>query len=86
MKPKLSKKEAQEKINEFFKRKDFTAEEVRKIKRLAMKFNIKLGMRRKKFCKKCFSQLRGKARVTKFYKTIECEKCGYNNRHKLIAK
>ena len=41
MKKKLTKKEAEEKINEFFKNDNFDSEEMKKIKKLAMKFNIK---------------------------------------------
>ena len=80
MKTKITKQEAKKKIEEFFERENFTAEEVKKIKRLAMKFNIKLGNKKKKFCRKCLSKLKGKTRVTKIYKTIECEKCGQLNR------
>ena len=83
MKKKGNKTEAKEKIDSFFKKKSFTAEEVRKIKRLAMKFNIKLGEKRKKFCKKCLNKLKGKTRITKSYKTTECEVCGYGNRVKI---
>jgi RNase P subunit RPR2 len=82
MKRKLSKTEAKEKIDKFFQREDFSAEEVKKIKRLAMKFNLKLGEKRKLFCKKCLSRLRGKLRVSKTHKTIECGSCGQVNRHK----
>lgn len=84
MKTKLSRQEAQKKIEQFFQRENFSAEEVRKIKRLAMKFNIKLGSYRKLFCKKCLSRLRGKIRVNKTHKIIECEKCSYKNRFKMI--
>jgi len=80
---KISRYEAREKIESFFKRKEFTPEEVKKMKRLAMKYNIKLAGERKKFCKKCLSQLRGKTRITKHYKTIICGNCQYKNRHKL---
>ena len=83
MKIKLSKDETKEKINEFFIRENFFPDEVRKIKKLAMKFNIKLGKYRQKFCKKCFSQLKGKIRVSKMHRTIECEKCGFLNRHRI---
>ena len=83
MKTKLSKTEAREKINDFFKRKKFTAKEIKKIKRLAMKFNIKLGERRRLFCKRCLSKLKGKIRVSRCYKTVECESCGFVNRFKV---
>jgi len=83
MKTNLNKKEAQEKIDEFFKKCDFTAEEVKKIKRLAMKFNIKLGLHKRTFCKKCMSKLKGKLSIKKMYKTIECKNCKYKNRFKI---
>lgn len=86
MKVKLNRKEAQEKIEEFFKREDFKPEEVKKIKRLAMKFSINLGQKRKKFCKKCLSKLNGKTRVDKIHKSIKCSACGYVNRFKLRSK
>jgi len=83
MKTKLSKTEAKEKITSFFKKSNFTPEEVKKIKRLAMKFNIKLKEHRKKFCKKCLSKLKGKTRITKLYKIVECFTCGYRNKFKI---
>ena len=59
MKKKLTRKEAKEKIEDFFKQeKELDPKYVKKIKRLAMAYNIKLGAYRKKFCKKCFNDLR----------------------------
>mgnify|MGYP001610670630 CR=1 FL=1 len=83
MKTKLSKTEAKKKIDEFFRKEKFNSDEVRKIKRIAMKHNIKLGSYRKSFCKKCLSQLKGKIRINKGYKTVKCEVCGYSNRIKI---
>jgi len=83
MKPKLSKPEAQAKIEEFFKKDTFTPKQLKKIKRLAMKFKIKLKSYRKKFCKSCLSQLKGKARITKTHKSIICQICGYKNKFRL---
>lgn len=83
MKKELSKTQANEKIDSVLKRESFSSEEVRKTKRLAMSYNIKLRERRKKFCKYCLAQLRGKLRLTKTYKTIECEFCGKKNKSKL---
>ncbi len=80
MKIRLARAEAQKKIREFFEKLDFKAEEIKKIRRLAMKFNIKLGNYRKLFCKKCFSQLKGKTRIKNKSKTIICDKCGFMNR------
>lgn len=87
MKKGLSRTEAQEKINELFgKGREFSADEVKKIKRLAMKYNIKLGSYRKLFCKKCFSFLKGKTRITKAYKIIECGRCRAVNRQRIRFK
>ena len=83
MKTKLSKSQAEQKIKEFFEKNKFISEEMKKIKRLAMKLNIKLGDYKRKFCKKCLSQLKGKTRIKKVSKTIECEKCGFKNRFKM---
>lgn len=83
MKTQLNKTSAKDKIESFFKKSDFTKEEMRKIKRLAMKFKIRLKDKRKTFCKKCLSQLKGKTRISKGYKTIECSFCGYKNRFKM---
>ena len=83
MKKKLTRKEAQTKIEELFARGRFSSDEVRKIKRIAMKFNIKLGENKNKFCKKCLLRLKGKTRVTKNYKIVKCASCGFLNRFKL---
>jgi RNase P subunit RPR2 len=86
VKTKLSRIGAKEKIDEFFKRGSFTPEEVRKVKKLAMKFKIRLGEYRKRFCKNCLSKLKGKTRVTRFYKTVECADCSFKNRFKIQKK
>jgi len=83
MKTNLNKTEAKEKIDKFFQREKFTSEEMRKIKRLAMKFRIRLKEKRRRFCKKCLSQLKGKIRISNGNKIIECEKCGFRNRFKM---
>ena len=83
MKKKISKSEAEEKIELFFKKESFTQKEIKKIKRLAMKFKIKLGEYRKKFCKKCLSRLKGKTRISKSHKTVECGKCKYKNKFRM---
>jgi len=83
MKTKLSRSQAEQKINDFFKQSKFTSKEMKKTKRLAMKFNIKLLPHKRKFCKSCLSQLKGKTRVTKTHKIIECNNCDYKNRFKL---
>lgn len=81
---KLIKSEAEQEIKDFFKNlKDKQPRDIKKIKRLAMKHNIKLGSLRKKFCKKCYStDLRVKSIKNKM-KTVECENCGKISRWKL---
>lgn len=83
MKRDINKKEAVVRINEFFEKDNFDSEEIRKIKRLAMKYKIRLGMKRKLFCKKCYSKLEGKTRLNKKHKTIECINCGFKNKFKI---
>lgn len=82
MKKELNKTQTKEKIELFFS-KPFTPEQLKKIKRLAMKFNIKLGGKRKLFCKKCLSPLAGKLSITKTHKTVECKFCGFRNKVRL---
>lgn len=86
MKSKLSKSEAQEKIKEFFSHiKHKTPEEVKKIKKLAMSHNIKLGDKRKLFCKKCLNPYARDSSISikNGFLTIECSNCNYKNRWKL---
>ncbi|MEM4271557.1 MAG: hypothetical protein QXD13_00480 [Candidatus Pacearchaeota archaeon] len=83
MKTSLNKTQAKEAIAKFFERESFSSDEVKKIKRLAMKFNIKLGAYRSRFCRKCLSQLKGKLRVSRTHKTVECTSCGYKNKIKI---
>lgn len=89
MKLSINKTEAKQKIDEFFGQSSFTPEQLKKIRRIAMKFKIKLGAYRKQFCKKCLSQLKGKIRISKekkgMYKTVECEKCGYKNKVRIAV-
>ena len=80
MKTKLSKTDAKEKISKFFQKKNFSPDELKKIKRLAMKFNIKLTHYRKLFCKSCLNPLAGKIKVTKTHKTVECKYCKTKNK------
>ena len=74
---KLSKNEAKEKIEGFFKDVEHKRpEEIRKIKRIAMHYNIKLGDKRKKFCKKCYSVNLKVKSIKDKVKTAECGNCG----------
>ena len=82
---KISKKEAIEKIKDFFLGK-YDREEVRKIKRLAMSHNIKLGEKRKLFCKKCYSMNLQVLGIKKGFKNIRCLDCGNLMRWKIKLK
>jgi len=79
----ISKEKTKEKIAEFFSRENFSASEVRKIKRLAMKFKIPLKQFKRQFCKFCLSQLKGQIRISKTHKTIICENCKKANKCRL---
>jgi RNase P subunit RPR2 len=85
---KLSKKEAQKEIEEFFSDiKNKSPKEIKKIKSLAMTQNIKLGEKRKLFCKECMTPYKfPKIRINNLYRVIECEKCGYVARYKISEK
>jgi RNase P subunit RPR2 len=80
MKSTLTKSQASQKIELFFKNTEFTPKELKKIKRLAMKYRISLKNLRKKFCKSCLYPLKGKTRVTKTSKTVICQSCGFKNK------
>lgn len=84
MKTKISKLEAKEKIENFFEQDKIEAKYVKKIKRLAMKFHIRLGNYKRRFCKKCLSDLRdGNIRINKSWKNVKCKKCNYVNKWKI---
>ena len=81
----ISKTEAKKQIDEFFKNiKHKTKEDVKKIKKLAMSHNIKLGDKRKLFCKKCLSPLTNSSiSINHGFITAICGGCSYKNRWKL---
>ncbi len=80
----LSKTEAEREIREFFLDiKEKTPKEIKKIKKLAMSYNIPLKESRKKFCKKCCSPKLKIKGVKKKVKTVECENCGKLMRWKI---
>lgn len=87
MKTKLSKKETEERIKEFFSHISHkTPEEVKKMKKLAMKHNIKLGDKRKLFCKKCFTpynRSNSSMNIRNGFLTIVCENCSNKSRWKI---
>ena len=84
---KFNKKQAEEKIKEFFNNLDNKKpEDIIKIKRLAMHNKIKLGALRKKFCKKCYSVLNAKnsqIRIKNGFRAVKCLKCGCISRWKI---
>jgi RNase P subunit RPR2 len=82
---KLSKTEARDHIYNFFQNtKNKSPDEIKDIKRLAMRHNIPLKEKRKKFCKKCFSDYKkSKLRIKNKIKSITCENCGYVSRWKI---
>jgi len=86
MKKKISKTEATELIDKFFKDiKNKSSNEVKKIKRLAMLYNLPLKEKRKLFCRKCFTPYtnKGKVRIKNKVKSIECQNCGNLSRWKI---
>ncbi|MBD3247645.1 hypothetical protein GF378_03450 [Candidatus Pacearchaeota archaeon] len=92
MNTKISKKTAKKKIENFFndikKGKEKTPKQVKKIKRLAMAKNIKLGEKRKMFCEKCLIPYSGKekVRIKKDLKSVACSNCGHINKWKIKAE
>ncbi|MBS3080605.1 hypothetical protein J4221_03990 [Candidatus Pacearchaeota archaeon] len=82
---KLSKEEIKKIIDNTFSHHP-SQKEIKKAKKLAMSKNIKLGEKRKLFCKKCFTYFTSKnseIRIKKPYKIIKCKNCGYVSRWKL---
>jgi len=81
---KENKEEARKNIEDFFKDlKDKTPKEIKKIKTLAMSFNIKLGDKRKKFCPKCYSTKLKFRKIKNGTKIVECENCSNLMRWKI---
>ncbi len=62
-----------------------TPEMLKKLKRLAMSKNVKIGALRRRFCKKCYSlfPINSQIRIKKRIKTLKCKKCGYVTRYKI---
>ena len=85
MKTKISKTEAKEEIEQFFLDiEDKTAKEIKKIKSLAMKFNIKLSKKRQLFCRKCLNPYKHPSIIVKkgFIKII-CNNCENKSKWKI---
>ncbi|MDO8623513.1 MAG: hypothetical protein Q7R52_04670 [archaeon] len=73
---KLSKSETEKEIKEFFEDiNKKSPKEIKKIKKLAMRYNLKLGSLRKKFCKKCYSTRLKTLNIKRGIKKVQCEKC-----------
>ena len=85
MNKKLSKTEALKEIEKFFGDiKNKSPKEIRKIKKLAMAYNIPLKEKRKLFCKKCFSAYKNpKIRIKNKMKSVTCEGCGEISRYRI---
>lgn len=87
MKNKSSKKDVEKKIEDFFKNiKNKDSESIRKIKRLAMHYHIRLKDKRKKFCQKCFSTSLRTKKIKNRMKLVECENCKKIYRWKVKTK
>jgi predicted Zn finger-like uncharacterized protein len=85
MKKTLSKKEAKKKIEEFFLEvKNKTPKEIKKMKKLAMNYNIPLKEKRKLFCKNCYSIYKNsKIRIKNKLKIVKCSNCNHVSRIKI---
>lgn len=74
---KLSKTEAEKEIKKLFSEiKDKTPKDIKKIKKLAMGYNIQLKEFRKRFCKKCYSSNLKIKSIKNKTKAVECKNCG----------
>ena len=82
---KISKTQANEQIHNFFcEIRHKKSEDVKKIKNLAMSHNIKLGDRRKLFCKKCLMPyVNSNINIKEGFLKIICENCNFENRWKV---
>ena len=85
MKGKLSKLQLLKETDLFFSKiRNKSPSEIKKIKRLAMGKNIKLGRRKRLFCKKCLNPYKiPKTKIRRGIKTVICENCGYKSRWKI---
>jgi len=84
---KLSKSEAKEKIEEFFKKENLklaSPKQVKKMKKFAANKKIPLKEKRKLFCKKCLmpfdNKKPNKIRIKNNQKIVECSHCNYLNK------
>lgn len=85
MKNKLSKQQTLDEIKKILNSNP-SPKQIKKLKRLAMSKNIKLGKLKQKFCKKClilFNSKNSEIKIKKPLKIIKCKNCGYVGRYKL---
>ena len=85
MKSRISKSKVKKEIEEFFLNiKNKTPKEIKKIKKLAMKYNLPMKEKRKLFCKKCLVIYKNpRIRIKNKVKSVTCLGCGYVSRWKL---
>ena len=85
MKKTVSKSQAKNKIDNFFKNiESKTPKEIKKIKKLSMAYKIPLKGKRKLFCKYCLNTYKNpKIRIKNKIKIITCENCGKIARWKI---
>ncbi len=80
---KISKSEASEQIEKFFRDiKTKSSKEIKKIKRLAANKKIPLKEKKKLFCRKCLNPYSGneKIRIKNNMKSTKCLECGFISR------
>jgi len=85
MKKVQKREEAKQMIESFFKEiSNKTPVEIKKIKRVAMKFKIPLKEHKKKYCKKCFTHfLLEYIRIKRNFLSQKCKQCGYLSKWKI---
>ena len=85
MKKTFSKSEAEKIIYNFFENiQNKDAKQVKKIKKFSMAYNIKLGEKRKLFCKNCFAPYTDFGLIVKKgYARVLCGNCNYVARWKV---
>ena len=79
---KPTKKQVEKEIKKFFKSKHDSSQ-VKKIKKLGMRYQIKLGKLRKLFCKKCYSMNLRTLSVKRGIKRVGCGDCRFVARWKI---
>lgn len=74
------KVDAKKKIDDYFSGSKLESKATKKIKKISMSHRIRLKENRKRFCKKCYSDLKnGKVKLNKKRKTTICKACGFAN-------